>query len=455
MKNTLSKLITIGIEPKMSFTQKRNVQITNTVAVILLGITLLFCIPLLWLRDFYAIIENITINIATAIPALLVLYLNKKQFYKIARYLLFVFFSAFLFGLPIITGSYSGTNLHFAVLMASSVLLFEKKWNVLIFFGLSSILFVWSSYLIVLPSNPLNLVLDKASFWINGVSFIVLFYFALTAFKIESHKYQKEIEIKNEELSHKNQQIRESINYAKYIQQAMLPNFEFLQRDFPESFVFYQPKDIVSGDFFWFEKIENDWIIAVADCTGHGVPGALMSMQGMSLLEQIIVEKKITQPDEILSRLDNAMRASRKSQSFVQDGMDIAICKIDSQAQKIYFAGAHHSIFLLQNKQLTEIKGDRKGIGSNASMRNPLFQVHTLDYTTNTKLYFSSDGYKDQFGGTQNRKFSPQQFREMLINFQDLSFEEQGKQITNKLKTWQGNERQTDDITVLGLKINF
>ncbi len=347
MLKAIRDLIQTGIEDSMSFNDKRNIRITNFVAVILLVITLLFLIPLFWIRVYKEVIENIVINFFTALPAIIVLYLNKRKYFKPARYLLFIFFSFFLFALPFITQRDTGTHLQFSVLMASAILLFNNKSRTLFFFVSSSILFMVGSYLSS-TANPMHLEMDYPTFWINSFSTVILFYFAINAFKIESQKYQVMIEESNEELSSKNQQINDSIAYAERIQKAMLPDLDVLKQTFPECFVFYQPKDVVSGDFYWFQQMENQWILAVGDCTGHGVPGALMSMLGISFLEQITVEKKTTQPDKILMELDQLIRKTLKQeQTENQDGLDIAICTINLENKEILFAGANNPLWII------------------------------------------------------------------------------------------------------------
>ena len=257
-------------------------------------------------------------------------------------------------------------------------------------------------------------------------------------------------------LNDKNQKITDSINYAKIIQSSILPSFDELKKHLPESFIFYQPKDIVSGDFYWLYPVSDSTVIfAVVDCTGHGVPGALMSMLGYSLLEQIINQQKIEKPSEILDQLNYLVIESLKQSEngdTVKNGMDMIIFKLDYSNYELEFAGAKNPLYVIRNQNLIELKGDRKSIGLSSSNTN-LFTNQTLKLQQGDHLYAFSDGYVDQKGGTENKKFYSANFQKLLISISALKTDEQQNQIERAYTNWKGSKEQVDDVLVFGVKV--
>jgi tetratricopeptide (TPR) repeat protein len=291
----------------------------------------------------------------------------------------------------------------------------------------------------------------------------VVFYFLLTIILVVSgfsvflftrfrviRKQKGVIEVKTKE-------IVDSITYAKRIQDSILPSEELLKTIFPESFIFSLPRDIVSGDFYWFSERDEKVFIAVADCTGHGVPGALMSMIGNTLLNEIVNEKKIHSPAEILFHLDEgiakALRQGNSEAGGQDDGMDISFCVIDRTTKEISFSGANHSLYVFSNGKLEEIKGEVYSIGGMFGKNQKSFSEKTILADRSTKIYFTTDGFYDQFGGNQNKKFMSQKFLELLSGLGNEKMEEQKKTIMDAFFNWKGNHKQVDDVLVIGVKI--
>lgn len=461
MKSILSffqSVLQLGIQPEMTFVQRRNIQVTNGVALISLLITFPFLIPLVFAKTQTDVIINIVANLFSSVPALVVLYLAKLGRHHAARMLLLFYFMAFLFGLPFFVGHYSGTNMHLATVLLGTVLLLENRWLVLLSFTITWFLLAFSNYLFSAPINYMNLEINNAIFILNSLSMGIMFYFAANAFKQESNLYQKQIELTNAELANKNKQIEESIQYAQYIQKSLLPDVTPLQKAFPDSFIFYQPRDVVSGDFYWLQQLPKGlFYVALADCTGHGVPGALMSMLGLSYLEQIVVERGIQQPNLVLQELDTAIRKSlRQDTTQNQNGLDIALCLIDETNQTLHFAGAYHPAWLIDTQgECQELKPNRYSIGSKARQANPGFEVQVVSFKPETMLYLFSDGYKDQFGGANNQKFSTKQLKSLLIGLSPLPCSDQATQVEQRINQWMkiGKEAQIDDISLLGIRL--
>jgi serine phosphatase RsbU (regulator of sigma subunit) len=249
-----------------------------------------------------------------------------------------------------------------------------------------------------------------------------------------------------------------SINYAQRIQQAILPATEDISIVFPRHFVLLKPKNIVSGDFYYFQEKNDLSFLAVADCTGHGVPGALMTMLGHEILNEIIQTKGITSPDLILNELHLQVRKSLKQKERQNnDGMDISIVVIDRANQELRFAGAKNSLVYLQGNQFFVLKGDREPIGGKQLEMQRIFtkQIVPIHPESPMTLYLFSDGIIDQFGGGEKKKFGSQRLRELLLKLAEMPMPEQKKWLDETIEQWRGesNEKQTDDILVLGVRL--
>ncbi|TAE74953.1 MAG: response regulator [Bacteroidetes bacterium] len=258
-------------------------------------------------------------------------------------------------------------------------------------------------------------------------------------------------------LERKNNDIMSSINYAFRIQDAMLSDFDKIQKHLPEFFIFFQPKDIVSGDFYWFGEKDGKVIISAIDCTGHGVPGAFMSMVGDAYLNQIILIDDISSTDVIAKKLHQKVRQSLKQdESQNRDGMELGICIIDKEKKGVEFTGAGRPLLYVQNGELHEIKADRQSIGGRQDETDKNFTSHFIAVNDiPTTFYMFSDGLPDQFGGKNSRKMMIKHVRETLLAICDKPLEEQGKIINKVFNDWKGSLRQTDDVLVIGFKVCF
>jgi serine phosphatase RsbU (regulator of sigma subunit)/HAMP domain-containing protein len=267
-------------------------------------------------------------------------------------------------------------------------------------------------------------------------------------------RQKEEIEIQRNKVTELYKDLTDSINYAKRLQNTILPTIEQVREIFPDSFVFYRPKDIVSGDFYWFRKIGSKKMFAAIDCTGHGVPGAFMSLVGYNSLNQ--VTKVFTRPASILNNLNKlaseSMRKEEEGHTEIRDGMDLSFCSIDSESLELEFAGAYNPVYLIRNGELTQIDADKFAIGSfsfgEKEYQNKRYQLEPGDC-----IYVFSDGYADQFGGPQGRKFMKTRFKEMLKTHSALSMEDQGKKLQETFEDWQGTLAQIDDVLVIGVRV--
>ncbi|OIP00872.1 MAG: hypothetical protein AUJ98_06230 [Bacteroidetes bacterium CG2_30_33_31] len=263
-----------------------------------------------------------------------------------------------------------------------------------------------------------------------------------------------EISQQKEIIEERNKDITASINYAKRIQRASLPNIHTIQSELQNSFILFKPKDIVSGDFYWYSKLGDKIIIAAIDCTGHGVPGAFMSLIGMNILSSIVNESKITESNLILEEMHKRIQISlRQSETENNDGMDVALCVIDKNNNTLEFSGAHNPLIYICNDDLYAIKGDKKGIGGIYNYQEK-FSKHTIKIESPMSFYIFSDGYQDQFGGEKDRKFMIKNMKQMFIDNSNLSMAEQKQIYEQTMQKWLKPTHQVDDILLIGFNLN-
>ncbi|MDA3953236.1 MAG: response regulator [Bacteroidales bacterium] len=273
--------------------------------------------------------------------------------------------------------------------------------------------------------------------------------------KIAEQKYK--IKIQHDIVRKQNKKIEDSILYAKRIQSAVLPPNRFIQHLLSEHFIFYKPRDIVSGDFYWTKQVGDKIFIAAADCTGHGVPGALMSMLGITFLNEIITKTSDIHADEILNELRIHIISSLRqtgSTGESRDGLDIALCIIDFEKQIIEYAGANNPLYLIRDNELIETKADRMPIGIHRRAKES-FHNNIIEIQKDDLIYIFSDGFVDQFGGEDGRKYLSANFRKLLLDNCTKTLHEQKLIIERSFEEWKGERKQLDDILVIGFKISF
>jgi tetratricopeptide (TPR) repeat protein len=250
----------------------------------------------------------------------------------------------------------------------------------------------------------------------------------------------------------KNKSITDSIIYAKRIQQAILPPIKLVEQKLPESFILYEPKDIVAGDFYWMEISGDNIFLAAADCTGHGVPGAMVSVVCANALNRAVKEFGITDPGKILDKARMlVLETFEKSESEVKDGMDISLCVLNKKENKIFWAGANNPIWYLENNELKEITANKQSIGKTDNPKP--FTTHTLSLAKGDSIYLFTDGYADQFGGPQGKKLKYKLFKDVIVANSSGSMKEQHDQLNNILNDWKGDLEQVDDILIIGVRL--
>ena len=266
---------------------------------------------------------------------------------------------------------------------------------------------------------------------------------------------QQELEQRLLELETKSQEMQESIRYAGSLQQSILPNERVLQNVFTDAFVYFQPKDIVSGDFYWIYQYHDDVYFAVGDCTGHGVPGALINVAGSTLLRQIIRLEGVSDPAQIMRLLDDELISlfnDNLTEGTRRDGMDIVFCKFNLRKKTGSFCGAGRPLILIRDEELIEFKKGKDAIGYYSNHEKEFETIH-FSLQEDDQFFLFTDGYTDQFGGENVKKFNRQRFRNLLLSLDGFSLKKQKKELHLSFNNWKGNQEQIDDVCVVGVKI--
>lgn len=267
------------------------------------------------------------------------------------------------------------------------------------------------------------------------------------------------IEQKSNELAEKNKEVTDSIKYAQRIQQAIFPADDLIKLHLPNSFVLFKPKDIVSGDFYWFQPSfsnNNLFYIAAVDCTGHGVPGAFMSIVGNNLLTEAVKVSGKIKPSEILDELNKNLTIylhQKNDNTGIKDGMDISLCAIDKIANTLSFAGAYNHLYMVRNGELHVFNADKKAIGTWTDKNYIHYNQHNISLQKGDVFYILSDGFVDQFGGPKGKKFKTSQIRDFLLTIYFEDFQKQEHLLNKKFEEWRGNLEQVDDVLVIGFKV--
>jgi serine phosphatase RsbU (regulator of sigma subunit) len=273
-----------------------------------------------------------------------------------------------------------------------------------------------------------------------------------------TNQQKQEVEKQKHIIEEKQKDILDSIHYAKRIQEALLKAEQHTSQHLPEHFILFKPRDIISGDFYWTLEKQDHLYLAAADCTGHGVPGAMMSMLGIAFLNEIAGSEQLLSPAEMLNRLRDKVVKELGTSGQSKDGMDISLCKINLKSGEVEWSGANNPIWYVrtikvngaESKELIEIKGDKQPIGY-SDFYKP-FTNHILS-EKNCIFYLFTDGYADQFGGEHGKKFKYKPLQQLLLNLQSKTLEEQKKELSSAFETWRGNLEQVDDVCIIGIRL--
>lgn len=380
--------------------------------------------------------------------------LNYYKKYTFSKYYFFIMANAIILSMGLATGKGSGNEFFLLLTFILPLILFKNLSQSLVLSLLVFISFFFLRYLqtVVTPVIAIPLATKELIQPVFlGIVFLLLF-LSIFYFKSINHHFQDMLNLKNEEIQLKNKEIIDSINYAKRIQDAILPPISLVKQYLPDSFILYKPKDIVAGDFYWIEQVNDLILFAVADCTGHGVPGALVSIVCNNALNRTVREFRLTQPGEILDKTRFlVMEQFEKSEKDVKDGMDIALCSLNTSTGELRYAGANNPLWIIKNNSLEEIKPDKQPIGRYAEEKP--FLSHVLHLQKDDTLYLFSDGFADQFGGEKGKKYKYKPLKNLLLTIHTKPLEEQRTLIDNEFLSWKKNLEQVDDVCVMGVRM--
>lgn len=465
IKSVWSSIADFSIKPADNdFSEKKRIRLINLMMFVVSLLQLLFVLVLVVLDVPFT--KNFFLRIGVIwLLALVVYILHYFRQYTFARLLIIITLSfAMLNNVRSFKGAMSVEH-YFFVIAASCFILFKR-----LSFIIASFIFVFIVYAFVIDyfgkTYPQAFFVNVPTYVREGMAFFTLF-LLFNLFRNEHESYQAKIEQNNEEIlaqkdniEAKNKEIVASITYARRIQNALLPKKELIEKNIPSLLAYYLPKDIVSGDFYWFSNsndLDSEVFLAVADCTGHGVPGAFMTVIGANILDQIINKDKIFSPAEILTELDKRLLKILQQQEVeigkINDGMDIAILKLNLAHQKLTFAGAKRPIWIFENgkNEPTQYKGDKFPIGSGQFKTEKAFIEMEISLHKGDVIYAFTDGYTDQFG--KQGKFTIRRFRNLLAEIYQKDFDEQEIILQKELQNWKGTIKQTDDVLLIGIKV--
>lgn len=455
MQNILRRVITCGVRPDLPFKEQNKIRIFNTT-----------CFIVFWLTAFYLgvnIVNHFTLAawvcgayILSLFGGFMIVRNGRRSFafhYTLILGNLFIFFNA------ITTGYITQTHMFFMFMPVAALVLFDGA-RIHVFYFVFAMIFMVLAIVYYQLREPLYKMPEHSEVFgtLNVLVTGLLLFLSTRRFKIENGKFTEAIETQKELLAERNKDISDSINYAKRIQEAMLPEKEIKYRLFPDAFVMLLPKDVVSGDFYWFGEQKGRRIIAAVDCTGHGVPGAFMSMIGNAFLEEIVHGEGITRPDLILNKMREMVIKSLKQNGVREtenkDGMDIAVCSFEGDFSSVQFAGANNPMWVIRKGEETirEIKGDKQPIGVYAGESGP-FTYNEIKLSQGDQVYIFTDGYADQFGGESGKKYKYARLEKLILGIRSLPMLKQEEILREKHIEWKGELEQVDDITVIGVRI--
>lgn len=459
MKTLFRKITNIGVHNNLSATELRLLILLNTILFIIDGYIIINALVGL---SFYSgggkalVLFNI-FHFVTISFTFLFNYWRKYLLAKLVfcgSALLFVSIYGIYFG----ERGFAGYFL--SMLVFVYFIIFSKKElkSLLVLVVLTAGVFLYTIYRyenLPLPiGNPsiefLKMFRLNNMFGFIGLAIAFGFY-SFSVVNDTENKLQLEKEKSEELLEH----FQQSVKYANRIQTALLGDKENITRIFKDAFILFKPKDIVSGDFYWHYENEQYQIVVAADCTGHGVPGAFLTILGVGFLNDIVKSKNVVRPDQLLSELDKKVLAATQNQLSelkINDGMDITVVTIDKQEQIAYVAGANNPVFYVSENKLVKIKGSKYPIGS-SHYENKFFEETKIPLQTSRQFYLFSDGFQDQFGGPDNKKYLTKRFANLVESISSLPMNDQLKKLENELSEWKRDYKQVDDILVIGIKI--
>lgn len=451
IKALLNKIKNFGVSHDTPLSQLRSIRLLTYISFTAVFTALFYSILFLFLGEKVPAILDLML-VVLFIPSIVLIGLKKHY---IAKYLLIINANIAILLVIVVYGQQYRNELFYIVSSVLGIILFREKKHGLISFLLAVSFFLFTK--IYLKDNTAIYPTEEGLIYplaiIGLISICIIVYLLILYIKSETLGYEEKIMSAYKDLDEKKNYILDSLNYAASIQMAVFGSKSQILKHFKEGFILFKPKDIVSGDFYWYGSVGDEKIIVSADCTGHGVPAALMTIMGNDLLNEIVLQEKIIHPEKILEELNRKIINGLSNENGVekQDGMDMSIVTINAEKQRLYFAGAKNPLYIIYKDEIDIKKGSFFPVGSNQYNTEKKFDLHKIYYKKETKIYLFSDGFQDQFGGPKGKKFMTKKFRELIFNTSVSSMNEQKIILEKKFNEWKKEEDQTDDVLVVGL----
>ncbi len=441
MSDIFTKISDFGIKPELSPDKAEKMRLVNIICFLGVPICLSYSILFGVTAHYFHAFVFICGLFIFIIPIMV----NAWKGLKLSRPIATISIPFFWAFVTVISGRDTGFYLGFIVFCLPPILFFSTFREALFYLWTSIFFFILSMIgMMIFPP------LDTFPFAME--IFLTNLFMVFTTIILITYFFKKELDESRERVQEKNREISDSINYAKRIQNAMLPADSFFQKKLKDYFLLYKPKDIVAGDFYWMEEVDGKILIAAADCTGHGVPGALVSIVCYNALNKAVFEYKLADPGKILDLTRQfVIEQFSKTDEKVKDGMDISFASIDLTTGVIKWAGANNPLWYVQSGKLKVIPSDKQPIG--ITEKPGLFTSNEIQLIQGDCIYLFTDGFADQFGGKNGKKFMYKQLKEIIISNSSKTMNEQKNILTNAIDKWMGNLEQVDDILIIGIKV--
>lgn len=442
----------LGINPDTPFALRNKLKVFNIALFATLLISCFYMVMAVT-HDYFM---STIVTIYSVVSSAFTLYAVHKRWYSFAFHFAmwygFLFISAFSFMFGPVTNSY----LYFLFLPIACNILFDDRWTIFVYFIISVIVTLVNFYIMDHFEPYYSVELSEKWLGYPNVPFVlVLIFLSVRLFKNENRKYAAQIEDQRSILEEKNKEITDSINYARRIQNVLLAPAALMKENLREHFILYKPKDIVSGDFYWAARSDDKFWLCVGDCTGHGVPGAFMSLLNISFLRELITEQKLKTTNEVLDKQREAIIASMNpdgSEESAKDGMDCAILCFERDMAGMQFSCANNPLWIMRDGELIEFRGDKQPVGLHEGAITPFKANHHV-LRKGDIVYALTDGFADQFGGPKGKKFKYAHLKEVINSIQHLSMETQKKELDRIFDEWKGSLEQVDDVLIIGIRI--
>lgn len=448
--NTWNRVSRIGLREDEGVLDYREVIFLNRILALIPFIMILY-IPL---EIYFNGVSMLYLVLLMIVFFLVPFPLHYYRLFKIARYYLLFVANIFIIAAGIMVGK--GINNHVTLIpvVLMVVLLFKTKAERFAGFLITVSFFVIQKYLfeIISPQVVISGEVKAVFSFIFFILSMVISYFVGIYFIGTNREYEQVVTEQKEAIALKNKEITDSITYAKRIQNAILPSDKTMKEHLPDSFVLYKPKDIVAGDFYWMEMSNENILFAAADSTGHGVPGAMVSVVCKNALSRSVREYKLNEPAKILDKAKEIIiQEFEKCEEEVQDGMDISLCSLNFKTNELQWAGANNPLLIIRNKEILETKPDKQPVGMFAAGQK--FTNHIFHLIKGDQIYVFTDGYSDQFGGPNKKKLKYKAFKQLLLDNHLRPMADQKAQLDNAIELWKGPLEQVDDICLVGVRI--